>query len=114
MGGAAGGKAVFVGDGGGWSLTYYPFGPAGLPLAPSGRPRARLYAPPIGSPENGPPNPVPESREEEEEEEEMELPDPATGPWWSPLCNPQPAPISLSNLTQPSPRQPQTGVLSGG
>ena len=102
LGGAAGGKAVFVGDGGGWSLTYYPFGHAGLPLAPSGRPRARLYAPPNGSLENGPPNPAPESREEEEEMERLELPDQATqGPWWSPLCNPHPAPTSPSNLTQP-------------
>ena len=45
-----GGAAVFFGDGGGWSLTYYPVGPVGLPLAPSDPPRARLSPPPWVAP----------------------------------------------------------------
>ena len=38
-----------MGLGGGKYPTYYPFGPVGLPLAPSDRPRAR-HPPPLGGP----------------------------------------------------------------
>ena len=37
--------SLVVGDGGVWCPTYHSFGPVGLPLAPSDRPRARQHPP---------------------------------------------------------------------